>query len=153
MSSDTEPNLSDHSVSILLVVLNRVINDAIGRRLEDGGFRGLSAANDIAFEVIDPGGSRLTDMAKRARMTKQSMGEQVNRLERLGYMERWSDASDARAKRVALTPKGEAATRAGIEALQNLEAAWRDAIGEERAAAFRQTLADLVLRFGREHVR
>ena len=36
------------------------------------------------FGTIDPDGSRLTDLAERARMTKQTVGEAATDLERRG---------------------------------------------------------------------
>ena len=40
------------------------------------------------FGNIDPDGTRLTDLAERARMTKQSVGEVTSDLEQRGYVER-----------------------------------------------------------------
>ena len=58
------------------------------------------------FQNLEAGGTRLTDLAARACMTKQSMSELVDKAEALDLVERRQDASDLRAKIVALTPRG-----------------------------------------------
>ena len=58
------------------------------------------------FGNIDPEGSRLTELAERARMTKQSVGEVATDLEQRGYVERVPDPADGRAKIIRLTERG-----------------------------------------------
>src|SRR3954463_325514 len=60
-----------------------------------------------------PGGSRLTELAKGANMTPQAMGELVDELEQLGYVRRTPDPGDRRAKLIALTGRGEDCVAAG----------------------------------------
>ncbi len=55
---------------------------------------------------LDFGGSRLTLVAARARMTKQSMLALAHRAERLGLVERRQDPRDGRAKVIGFTPLG-----------------------------------------------
>ena len=45
--------------------------------------------------TIEPEGSRLTELAERACMTKQTVGEVTSDLERLGYVERVPDPATA----------------------------------------------------------
>src|SRR5947209_610819 len=51
-----------------------------------------------------PGGTRLTDLAERAQVSKSSMQELVDYMEQQGYLERIADPTDRRAKLVRLTP-------------------------------------------------
>ena len=55
---------------------------------------------------LDLSGTRLTEIAARARTTKQSMRELVTRAERLGYIVRLADAGDGRAWTIAFTARG-----------------------------------------------
>src|SRR5262245_51077750 len=64
--------------------------------------------------LIDADGPRLTDLADRAQMTKQSMAELINRMEGIGLVERRPDPADGRAKLVFLTPFGWEAARTGL---------------------------------------
>lgn len=147
------PDLSDHSLSMLIGIAARVIADAVDVGLAAGGFGDLRRSHGLVFEMIDPEGSRITDMARRARITKQGMGQLVTELEELGYLERCPDPTDRRAKRVVMTAKGRAAVAAGLSALEDLEARWVGHIGEGRARELRAALEDICAAFGREHIR
>lgn len=55
---------------------------------------------------LDMAGTRLTEVADRAGMTKQSMRELVDRCQDLGLVERAADETDSRAKIIRFTPLG-----------------------------------------------
>ncbi len=145
-------DLSDHNLGVLISVLNRVVDDVVMAALaaDHGDVR---RAHGAVFEMLDPGGSRVAELARRARMSRQAMGELVDDLEDLGYVERRADPSDGRAKLVVLTGKGEAAMEYGIAALVDLEARWAACLGEVTVREFRTALVTLSLAFGREHIR
>src|ERR1700747_1273074 len=65
--------------------------------LAEAGFGDIRPAHTAVFQHIDADGSRLTDLAERAQITKQSMGYLVDFLEQRGYLERRSDPTDRRA--------------------------------------------------------
>ena len=58
------------------------------------------------FRTLEFSGSRLTDVACAARITKQSMRVQVERAERLGLVARTPAGADRRAKIIRFTPSG-----------------------------------------------
>ena len=58
------------------------------------------------FRNLDLEGTRLTELAARALMTKQSMRELVDRAEALGFVARQPDPRDRRAKTILFTPAG-----------------------------------------------
>ena len=68
-----------------------------------------------------PHGVRLTDIAERSRITKQSVGEIVTNLEELGYVERVPDPEDKRAKLVRLTRQGQTVQQAALEIFDEIE--------------------------------
>lgn len=80
---------------------------------------------------IKANGTRLTDLAAQARMTRPAMAELVDDLERLGIVERRPDPSDGRAKLVCLTDAGWEAKRTGHRVISELEAEYGQLIGEE----------------------
>jgi DNA-binding MarR family transcriptional regulator len=99
--------------------------DELVARLDAAGFAGLTPAHSAVLENLDPGGTRLTDLAARARMTRQSMTELVSVLEQRGYLERQPDPADRRARIVRLTPTGRQLVRQAIKETASIEAEWR----------------------------
>jgi DNA-binding MarR family transcriptional regulator len=150
---DEQRDLSDHSLSVLISILNRTIDDRVTTGLDAAGFPDIRRSHGLVFEMLDWSGSRITDLAKRARITKQAMGELVTDLELMGYVERVPDPRDGRAKLVKRTERGQEAVTAAVAALMEMEERWAEFLGEERFAALRESLAELCLEFGREHIR
>lgn len=66
----------------------------------------LTAAQLALFHHLDSGGTRLTSLAARAGLTKQSMVELVNKASRNGLVDRQSDRDDKRAKIIVPTDEG-----------------------------------------------
>lgn len=130
-----------------LIALLSQVRDAVGdelfTRLTELGFAELRPAHGCVFANIEGGGSRLTDLAERSGFTKQSVGEAVADLERLGFVERVRDPADGRAKIIQLTAHGREAVTASQEIFSDIERRFTEEIGRERYAQFRQTLLDL----------
>jgi len=78
-------------------------------------------------------GSRLTDLAASAGMTKQAMGDLVTQCEAWGLVVREPDPHDARARRVRFTATGLAWLKAFRDAVLQAEAEFRAEVGEEVA--------------------
>lgn len=109
-------------------------------RVEAAGYRDLRPGHGCVFGNIDPDGSRLTDLAERARMTKQSVGEVASDLEARGYVERVPDPNDGRAKIIRLTERGRKAQAIGQALIDDLERDWGERFGADRVAALRDAL-------------
>ncbi len=78
-------------------------------------------------------GSRLTDLAQNAGMSKQAMGDLVDQCEAWGLVFRTPDPLDARAKLVMFTPTGLAWLQAFRDAVTQAEAEFRSEVGAEVA--------------------
>jgi len=78
-------------------------------------------------------GSRLTELADRAQITKQAMGKLVEQCEAWDLVTKLADAHDARAKRVVFTPAGQAWLHAFEQALAQAQAELALAVGTEVA--------------------
>ncbi len=89
-------------------------------------------------------GLRLTELAARAGMTAQSMGELVDDLEVKGYLERRPDPRDRRAKRIYLTTRGRKNTRVAKRATADVENYLAELLGERRYHLLRRTLEDII---------
>jgi DNA-binding MarR family transcriptional regulator len=119
--------------------------DELTERLRRSEFGDIRPGHGCVFGTIDPvKGSRLTDLAERAGMTKQTVGEMVNDLEERGYLERVPDPGDRRAKVISLTERGARAYLFGRGLIDELEREWAERYGEERIAALRDALEAVV---------
>lgn len=110
------------------------------RRLAATAYDDIRPAHGCVFGHIDPDGSRLTDLADRAHVTKQSVGEVTTDLERRGYVQRVPDPSDGRAKIIRLTARGRDAQAVGWHLIDEVEREWAQRFGPERIAALREIL-------------
>jgi DNA-binding MarR family transcriptional regulator len=100
--------------------------------------------HSAVFAQIRPEGSRLSDLARGSNMTPQSMGEIVDELEELGYVERRPDPTDRRAKLVTLTARGLECLAAGEQAIRGLESEIDDRLGAGGHAELRSMLERLL---------
>ena len=78
-------------------------------------------------------GSRLTELAASAGMTKQAMGKLVDQCEAWALVRREPDARDARARRVQFTALGLVWLKAFQDAVAQAEAELQQAVGEQVA--------------------
>ena len=117
--------------------------DEFHDRLEAAGYGDLREGHGCVFRFVDEEGSRLTHLAERSRLTKQAVGEVVEDLERMGYVERTPDPQDGRAKIIRLTPRGREAHATALQTFADLERDWGERIGPERVAALRDALEAL----------
>ena len=129
----------------LLTLVQRALQDELHERLNAQGWPEVRPSHGCVFGGMRPEGVRLTDLAERSRITKQSVGEIVSDLERLGWVERVPDPADKRAKLVRLTPKGQEVQDAARAAFAEIEAEWGERIGKKKVADLRSTLEELSL--------
>ena len=140
MSSDHGEPSRRHAMIRLLDAAFDCFRAELARRVAEAGYTDVRITHGCVFGNIDPDGSRLTDLAERAHMTKQSVGEVVNELGQLGYLERVPDPDDGRAKIIRLTERGRAAQGLGRELIDEIEEEWAERFGAERVRALRDAL-------------
>jgi DNA-binding MarR family transcriptional regulator len=121
---------------------------ALGHQIVAGvaaaGFPQRPAHSGVFAHIDVQGGTRLTELARRANITPQAMGELVDDLERLGFVTRRPDPEDRRAKLIALTPRGVACVRAAFETIAGIEHRLKDILGERTLRTLRQALNRIV---------
>ena len=135
--------MSDLPIPALLMTAKNAAILELRRGLTEQGHEAIREGHGCVFGFIEPEGSRLTYLAETSGLTKQAVGEAVDDLQELGYVERVPDPTDGRAKLVRLTPKGAEARAAGRAILDDVERRWAAELGEERVAAMRETLEDI----------
>ena len=115
----------------------RDVLDAAHRR----GQRTVTEALLGLFRHIDLDGSRLTELAVAARVTKQSMRALVEQAEALQLVERAPDPVDGRAKTIRFSPSGLLMLDDMRQAVVEAEALFAQAAGEDRLARLKAALA------------
>jgi DNA-binding MarR family transcriptional regulator len=93
---------------------------------------------------VDENGTRISDIAKRAGMTKQATGQLVAEFVGLGYIKLVPDSEDGRAKIARYTAKGKKLLVAIVSAIEETETAVANAIGSAQTDALKATLARLL---------
>jgi DNA-binding MarR family transcriptional regulator len=129
----------------LLLEGHRVLAAEMVQWLDERGYPDFRAGYAAVFLHVDRrSGTRLTELARRARITKQGMMLIVDDLEARGYVRRVADPEDGRAKVVRLTARGSRCAGDCRRAVQALESRTRRELGAQRFDALRDALDRLV---------
>lgn len=121
-------------VGVLFFVAHRDMERRVLERAREAGHDVTIAQGRVAAR-IGPDGTRLTELAEAAQVTKQTAGFLVDQLEKAGYVERVPDPSDARARLVRMAPRGRAVVALAREVEAEVRTEWEAHLG---ADAFRQ---------------
>ncbi len=114
-------SLMASNVQVPLALSNLAARDQVG------------AAHIHITRHLAVGGSRLTDLALSAGMSKQAMGDLVDQCEAWGIVRRDADPHDRRARRVVFTESGLAWLEAFRCAVAQAEDEFRQAVGDDVA--------------------
>jgi len=134
--------VDDLNTGLLLFIPYRAMEQRIFAALAAAGHE-ITPAQARVFQRIAPGGSRTTDLAEQAGVTKQTAGFLVEQLERQGYVERVPDPVDGRARLVRVAPRGAESIAHTTHVIAEIEAEWRAHLGDERMDRLRADLAVL----------
>ena len=129
----------------LLLEASRTLGAELVASLDERGFPDARPGHAAVFMHIDRRwGTRLTDLARRARMTKQGMMLLVDDLETRGYVRRVPDPEDSRAKVVRLTARGRRYVAEARRAVAAVEARARRELGDRRYESLWGALEELI---------
>jgi DNA-binding MarR family transcriptional regulator len=127
----------------LLEVASEALFAEFREQLVESGYGDIRPTHGCVFRFVHEDGMRLTDLAALAGMTKQSIGEIVDDLADRGYVERFPDPDDRRAKLIRLTQKGEEAQGIGQGLFAQLEQRLGERHGPKRVAQLRKLLEEI----------
>jgi DNA-binding MarR family transcriptional regulator len=127
----------------LLFVANRALEQRAFDAVVAAGITDITLAQARVAARIAPGGTRVSDLALQARVTKQSAAFLVEQLEAAGYVERVPDPTDRRARLVRLAPRAQRVAQAADAEVERVLAEWAEHVGEERLRQVYETLRDL----------
>lgn len=139
----TEDDADELNVGLLLFIPHRAMETRVFAALAAAGFDDFTPAQAKVMQRIGPDGTRLTELAEAAQVTKQTASFLVDQLERAGYVARTPDPSDARARLVRIADRGRAAQPIAAAAVAEVEAEWRAHLGEQAWRRLRETLSRL----------
>lgn len=121
------------------LAMQQLVAEELARR----GFADLRPALLAVGQHVDAGGTRITELAARAWLSKPTVVHAVDELERLGYVTREPDPTDRRAKLVMATARAREAEQVAREAIADIRNAWAELIGEEEMAVLEAGLRRL----------
>ena len=131
------------NIGLLLFIPYRATEKRVFDALARAGYGDVTPAQARIFQRIGPDGTRLTELAERAQVTKQTAGFLVDQLERAGYVRRVPDPTDARARLVRISERGAATIPLAAAVVAEVEREWTAHLGARRMAELRRTLTRL----------
>jgi DNA-binding MarR family transcriptional regulator len=137
------PETEGLNLGLLLFIPYREMENRVFRALAAAGFDDFTPAQARVMQRIGPDGTRLTELAGAAQVTKQTASFLVDQLERAGYVRRTPDPTDARARLVRIAERGAAAQPIAAAVVAEVEAEWRAHLGDRRWTQLREALSRL----------
>jgi DNA-binding MarR family transcriptional regulator len=131
------------NLGVALFIPYRYSEDRMFRALQDAGFNDWTLAQCRVFQRVAADGSRLTDLAEQAQMSKQSAGVMVDQLERLGYVRRAPDPADGRARLIVIEERGRRAVAVAQATLEGILSEWEAYLGTRNFTLLQQILEQL----------
>ena len=130
------------NLGLLLFIPYRYLESAVLAELKAHG-HDLPLSHARVFQRINPSGSRPSELAQAAQVSKQTLGSIIDQLERGGYVRRLPDPTDARARLVVVTDLGRRLTELSLPVVREVESTWRAHLGPDRTRELRAALEAL----------
>jgi DNA-binding MarR family transcriptional regulator len=139
-----DPRATRDNLGFLLAKASQRWNELLQAAFTREGFPEVRASyGSVLLPLFEEDGLRMGEVARRARLSKQTMTTMVRLAERDGLVERRSDPTDRRATRVHLTAKGLRFRPVAERVLADLDEIARDALGERTLSGAARALAKL----------
>src|SRR3954454_8092134 len=123
---------------------DRELQSDMVRAARAHGWPEAKFAHNAVFGTLGLEGARTADLAVRAGITRQSMGEIVRELVELGIVEMTPDPTDRRAKLVTYTELGRSEVAQGWDHIVDLEERMVVELGEDGYEQLRTGLEKIV---------
>ncbi|MEV0245591.1 MarR family transcriptional regulator [Nocardia sp. NPDC050712] len=131
------------NVGLLMMIAHRSMENRVFAGLAEAGYGDITVAQGRIVAQIGAAGTRLTELAERAQVTKQTAGFLVDQLERSGYVERVADPSDGRARLVRLTAHGLAGAEFANSIAERVQREWAVHLGPQHMRHLRAAMTRL----------
>jgi DNA-binding MarR family transcriptional regulator len=143
LGTTLDGDMSQTAVARMLQDAYRALDVELDAALEDRGAVEVTPTQARALLLVDRTGTRLTELAARAGVTKQAMMQMVDELQANGFLRRTPDPEDGRAKMVRLTARGLRQRATARQALAAVEARIKRRLGSRRYDVLRMLLEEL----------
>lgn len=138
------PQLTRENLGFLLAKASQRWNELLAQRFAAAGFPEVRPSyGSILVPLYEEDGLRMGEVARRARLSKQTMTTMVRLLERDGLVARRSDPEDGRAALVFLTLRAQAFRPVAEATLRELARLARRRLGATKADAVSDALRQL----------
>jgi DNA-binding MarR family transcriptional regulator len=140
----SEPRATRNNLGFLLAKASQRWNDLLQEAFAREGFPEVRASyGSVLLPLFEEDGLRIGEIARRARLSKQTMTTMVRLAERDGLVERRADDGDRRATRVHLTANGRRLIPVTESILGQLDELARGALGDVGIAQLGAALSRL----------
>ena len=127
-------------------VLPELMAGLFGRiraELSDGTLGDLRMSHVRVLSAVPPDGVNVTELARRAGMTKQGCGQFVTYLSGTGHLTTAPDPHDGRVRLVHRSAAGDRVMERVYAALDRIEDDFAAQVGPRRFATFKQVMVEL----------
>jgi DNA-binding MarR family transcriptional regulator len=132
-------------LGFLLAKATQRWNELLAERFAAAGYSDVRPSyGSVLLPLFEEDGLRMGDLARRARLSKQTMTEMVRRLERDGLVERRADPSDGRASLIFLTTRSRAFEPIAAGILSELDRSVRRCLDDEHVEELKTALRQLL---------
>lgn len=134
----------------LISVLKRQLDSWATSEVSQHGYADFKLGHMPLLMNISPEGITNTELAKKARVTKQAMSKVVSELNELGYINTVEHDKDRRSSVITLTSKGKHLVVTARQCVTNLEKEYERTFGKERFQQAKDMLLQ-VIAYNEEH--
>ena len=139
------PSLGRDDLGFLLAKATQRWNELLAERFAAAGYADVRPSyGSVLFPLYEQDGLRMGELARRARLSKQTMTTMIRRLEQDRLVERRPDPGDARASLIFLTRQSRRFEPVAAATLRELDALVRRRLSAPRLAAIKDALRELV---------
>lgn len=139
-TTTTSP-LDTNNLGFLLAKASSRWNALLADRFRRAGYAEVRPAyGSILLPLFARDGLRMGDLAREARLSKQSMTTMIRLMERDGLVERRRDPVDARAARIVLTERAQSFAPVAAVIVREMTAEVAELLGEDGLAALGSAL-------------
>lgn len=124
------------SLGVPLLTLVQDYESRIIAAYKIAGFDNVLRSHGAVLRYLGMEGARISDIALRAGITKQTVGRIVRDLERLGYITVVQSAADRRARLVRFSPRGEQLVVCSLKVIEDVRSFYSRLVGAERFQRF-----------------